>query len=351
MDINGDINRKSIVELSWNVDELTYRKDSAISYSILSRYSREGFRKLGSLFDKVESPALRFGSAVDTMLTDGIDAFKERFTVCEFPSLSEALIGIARDLFESYGSQYRSIDLIPDDDIIAHTISYQPTWGAEAKLRTIKSKCNDYYKLLAISADKEILSQKDYNDTVACVNELKNNPYTKYFFYVNPFDNRFEKVFQLKFKAKYNGISVRCMFDELIVDHEEKVIYPIDLKTSGHAEEDFEQSFVTWRYMIQAQLYTYILQQVISEDEYFKDFKIAHYSFIVINRYTLAPLVWRYYGNFSEVDLKDNEGNIYRNWRKLLEELDYYLNEPSSKYTKEAKERNGIMKIDNLQPV
>lgn len=214
MDINGDINRKSIVELSWNVDELTYRKDSAISYSILSRYSREGFRKLGSLFDKVESPALRFGSAVDTMLTDGIDAFKERFTVCEFPSLSEALIGIARDLFESYGSQYRSIDLIPDDDIIAHTISYQPTWGAEAKLRTIKSKCNDYYKLLAISADKEILSQKDYNDTVACVNELKNNPYTKYFFYVNPFDNRFEKVFQLKFKAKYNGISVRCMFDK-----------------------------------------------------------------------------------------------------------------------------------------
>ena len=42
---------------------------------------------------------------------------------------------------------------------------------------------------------------------------------------------------------------------------------------------------------------------------------------------------------------------ISRNWRKLLEELDYYLNEPSSKYTKEAKERNGIMKIDNLQSV
>ena len=51
------------------------------------------------------------------------------------------------------------------------------------------------------------------------------------------------------------------------------------------------------------------------------------------------------------VSIKDDKGNIYRNWRKLLEELDYYLNEPSSKYTKEAKERNGIMKIDNLQLV
>ena len=135
--------RKSIVDISWKVDEPTYRADPAFSYSTLSKYDREGFRKLGSLFDKVESPALRFGSAVDTMLTDGIDAFKERFTVCEFPSLSEALIGIARDLFESYGSQYRSIDLIPDDDIIAHTISYQPTWGAEAKLRTIISRQRD----------------------------------------------------------------------------------------------------------------------------------------------------------------------------------------------------------------
>lgn len=129
------------------------------------------------------------------------------------------------------------------------------------------------------------------------------------------------------------------------------MIYPIDLKTSGHAEEDFEQSFVTWRYFIQAQLYTYILQQIISKDEYFKDFKIAHYSFIVINRFTLAPLVWRYYENFSEVDLKDDKGNIYKNWRKLLVELDYYLHSPDIKYTKEARERNGIMKISNIKAV
>lgn len=93
------------------------------------------------------------------------------------------------------------------------------------------------------------------------------------------------------------------MFDELIVDHVEKIIYPIDLKTTGHPEEDFEQSFLTWRYMIQAQLYSYILSEVVRRDEYFRDFKIAHYTFIPINRITLAPLIWRYYENFAQVDM------------------------------------------------
>ena len=40
------IMRKSIKDISWLVDESTYRGDTAISYSILSRYDRDGFRNL-----------------------------------------------------------------------------------------------------------------------------------------------------------------------------------------------------------------------------------------------------------------------------------------------------------------
>lgn len=337
--------RKSIIDISWQVDEPTYRADPAYSYSTLSRFDREGFRKIGSLFDKVESPALRFGSSVDTMLTDGIDAHNERFIVCEFPALSENLILITKALYEFYGEEFRSIDLIPDDDILANVATYQPSWGDEAKLRNIRSKCGEYYNLLALAGDKEILSQKDYDDTILCVNELVENPYTRGFFVKSPYDDRFERVFQLKFKAEYNGIPVRCMFDELVVDHQDKIIYPVDLKTTGHPEEEFEESFYTWRYMIQAQLYSYILSEVIKHDDYFKDFKIAHYSFIVINRFTLSPLVWRYHKNFSEVDIV-REGKTYRNWRKILVELDYYLKHPECKYTKDAISRKGIMCIN-----
>lgn len=337
--------RKSIRDISWLVSEETYRASSALSYSILSRFDREGFRKIGSLFDRIESPALRFGSAVDTRLTDTIEAFNNRFIVCEYPSISEAQIVIAKGLFNSFGEQYRNIELIPDEDILSFTATYQPAWGNEAKLKHIRTKCGDYYNLLALSAEKEILSQRDFEDTIACVDELKTNPYTKGFFKINPFDTRFEKVFQLKFKSKYQDIDVKCMFDEIVADHQEKIIYPIDLKTTGHPEEEFQQSFITWRYYIQAQLYTYILSQVIKNDWYFKDFKIAHYSFIVINRFTLAPLVWRYRKNFSEISFI-HEGKEYRNWRSLAVELNYYLTNPTNKYTKDAIRSNGIIEIN-----
>lgn len=43
---------------------------------------------------------------------------------------------------------------------------------------------------------------------------------------------------------------------------------------------------------IQARLYWAIIRQNMDKDEYFKDFKLLDYDFIVVNRRTLTPLVW-----------------------------------------------------------
>lgn len=338
--------QKSIRDIAWNVNEETYRADPAISYSTLSRFDREGWRNISHLFDKVEGPALRFGSVVDTLLTDGIDAFNEKYFVCEFPALSENLISIAKRLKENKPNQRMSTIL--DDEILAVASDFQPNWGDIAKVNHIRTKCETYFNLLALAGDRVIISQKECDDAITCVRELKTNIYTKAFFDEN--DNRYERVYQLKFKSSYEGIEVRCMFDELIVDHAKKIIYPIDLKTTGHPEEEFDKSFITWRYYIQAQLYTYILGQVIKDDPYFKDFKISNYNFVVINRFTLAPLVWKYEDNFCAHDMVDNTGEVHKNWRKLLVELNYYLNN-CSKYSLESTNNKGIMVINNLKSI
>lgn len=98
---------------------------------------------------------------------------------------------------------------------------------------------------------------------------------------------------------------------------------------------------------IQAKLYTYILQECIKNDPYFKDFKIQYYQFVVINRRTIAPIVWVYEGNFGQVDLKDEKGNILRDWRKTLNELHYYLRY-AGKYSIRAMTNNYVLKISNL---
>lgn len=101
----------------------------------------------------------------------------------------------------------------------------------------------------------------------------------------------------------------------LLVDHEKKIVYPIDLKTSSHTEWDFFESFVQWRYDIQSRLYWRIIRYNMDNDPLYKDYELADYTFIVVNKKTLTPLRWKFedtqkkgtliYGKNKQIELND----------------------------------------------
>ena len=322
---------KSLSELSWNVSEDVYRADPALSYSTLAKFERGGFNELDKLFDRVESPSLTFGSAVDSLLTGGEQEFNERFMVAEFPSLSDNLSQIAKTLYSRFNSNYRSVLLIPDDilaEVGKECDFYSNDKYANYRVKLIKENCDEYYKLLFLAEDKTILDTQTYNDVLKSVEVLKTSPSTKdYFFDNNPFTPENEGFYQLKFKATLNGIDYRCMFDRINVFHNLKVIQPIDLKTSYKKEWDFYKSFIEWNYQIQNRLYFRILQDVISKDEYYKDFKILPYKDIVINRYSLTPLVWDcdFTSAMGTLRFGENKQIIMRDPEEIGRELSYYL--------------------------
>lgn len=324
---------KSLKEISWNVTEEEYREDSALSYSTLATYERGGFNCLETLYDKKESPALTFGSAVDALITGGQQEFDSRFIVAEFPALSDKAIKIVKDLFEDNHIVYGTFERIPDDKVLEKIALYE-YWNnckADTKLSKLKAEgVADYYDLLQLAEGKTILSSELYADVLNSVRALKESPATKeYFCEDNPFNDNIEHLYQLKFKATLNGINYRCMSDLLLVDYEHKVIYPIDLKTSSHTEWDFFKSFVQWDYQIQARLYWRIIRTNLNNDPYFKDFILTDYRFIVVNKTTLTPLVWLFpqttavgtivVGNNAPLKLRDPE--------VIGEELSHYLNE------------------------
>ena len=113
----------------------------------------------------------------------------------------------------------------------------------------------------------------------------------------------------------------------IIVNHKEKWVKPVDLKTSSHTEWDFYKSFNDWRYDIQARLYWAIIRQNMDKDEYFKNFKLLDYDFIVVNRRTLTPLVWTCPFTQALGTLTFGEGGHikYRSPFEIGEELHYYL--------------------------
>lgn len=321
--------KKSLRNISWLVDESTYRADSALSYSILSKYERIGFNGLSDLFSPISTASTIYGQAVDSIITGGQNEFDERFMVAEFPSIPDSIIKIVKSLYKQYAGENRSLLDISDNSIIRETESqgYQMNWKPETRAKVIKEKGSEYYNLLFVAGDRCILDTKTYQDVCNAVRALKESESTKFYFAEdNPFDD-IERFYQLKFKGEFDGITYRNMADLIIVNHKEKWVKPVDLKTSSHTEWDFYKSFVDWRYDIQARLYWAIIRQNMDKDEYFKDFKLLDYDFIVVNRRTLTPLVWTCPFTQALGTLTFGEGGHikYRSPFEIGEELHYYL--------------------------
>lgn len=304
-----------------------YRQDPALSYSTIARYEREGFSSLDKLFEAVESPALLFGSCVDTLLTDGEKAFSDRYFVSDIPALKPSVEPVVKKVYELFHNSYTNINDILDSDLmpIIAEYKYQPNWKNETRCKSIRQEGQQYYQTMFMAGEKTVLPQDTYNRVFACVRALKDSPATgKYFREDDPFSD-IERCYQLKFKDTIDNVDYRCMADLIVIDHKNKVVMPCDLKTSSHMEYEFPKSFLQWRYDIQGRLYWQLIRQNMDRDEYFKDFRLANYRFIVVNTIDEPnPLVWEFGQTQSEGTITMGGRELRAPW-DIGEELSYYL--------------------------
>ena len=288
---------KSLRDISWQVDEPTYRADPALSYSLLAKYDREGFGAIPTLFDHIDTDSLRFGSMVDTLVTDGQEAYDSKYVTlpddCSCGQKERDVVDVI--LRDNPG--VTSLADVPSKAILKalEELSYQSRWRDDTRVKYFKERAEIYFVLKVANPDKTLVTVKDDSDAKACLRKLKYSDSTYYFFEGSPFESdEIERLYQLKFKGEGDGVAYRCMADLIVVDHTKKIIHPIDLKTTGHPEYMFFESFLKWGYAHQARLYWRIIKQNIEKDDYFKDFTLLDYDFVVINRNTLNPLVWHF---------------------------------------------------------
>lgn len=316
------------------MEEAIYRQDPALSYSILAKFEREGFEHLDTLFDRVESPSLLFGSCVDCLITDGDKAFNEQYYVSDLCKIKPSAEPVVKEAYDMFHNSYTNINDIPESELMPviskHGYMSNTNWGIKTKCDSIRKEGQHYYQTMFMAKGKQIISQDTYNKVFACVRALKDSPQTSRYFKDNdPFDN-VERYYQLKFKDTLNRIDYRCMMDLAVVNHKEKWIMPCDLKTSSHREYEFPVSFMQWMYQIQARLYWRLLRNAMDKDEYYKDFELLDYRFIVVNNIDKPqPLVWE----FSQTKVLGDIvlGNkTFRDPETIGRELTYYLKESPS---------------------
>ena len=320
--------QKELSSISWQVPESTYRADPALSYSTLAKYEREGFDKLDKLFEHISTPSLTEGSAVDAIITGGEKEFNDNFTVLDI-TLTDGGKDTCQQLI-SMGLPFQNFYEIPEQ-VVSNAAKTAGFWQADKwdKIRYRKvletGNIADYYNALLYS-NKTIIDSKTFESVMAMVRALRESPSTAQYFADNDSLSPIRRYYQLKFKARFEGVNYRCMADMIAVDYEKKIIYPTDLKTSGKTEWNFEHSFLQWSYMIQSRLYWRVIKANLMQDDYFKDFTLMPYRFIVVNKHSLTPLVWEFPLTQSIGTLVDDEGNEYRDPFEIGKELQGYLN-------------------------
>lgn len=320
--------QKELSEISWLVDEPTYRADPALSYSTLAKYEREGFDRLDKLFEHISTPSLTEGSAVDAIITGGEDEFNANFTVLDI-NVTDGGIDTCKQLI-AMNLPFQSFEEIPES-VVSQAAKMAGFWQNDkydnTRYKQVLKTGNvaEYYNAL-LNNDKTIISSETFQQVLAMVRALRESPATSGYFADNDELSPVRRYYQLKFKATFEGVNYRIMADDILVDYERKVIWPTDLKTSGKAEWNFEHSFLQWSYMVQSRLYWRVIKANLMKDSYFKDFTLMPYRFIVVNKFTLTPLVWEFPLTQSVGTLVDDEGNEYRDPFDIGKELQGYLN-------------------------
>ena len=313
---------KSLRDYSLNIPEQEYHDYPAWSHSIIARYARNGFDAIATLHDKIEpNAAMRFGSLFDSIITRGKETL-DRYTV-----INQTIPEAERKALEYIASSTTDpLDELEPNFIMSccNECQYQMRWGFDARFKHLV-EYKDYYDKLR--SGKEIVSEEDWKDAVEMANIFHNDPYLKTVFGKD--GNGIEYIYQPQFVVEWDiegqKIKIKCMFDLLIVNHNNKTIRPVDLKTSQNPAYSFADNFIKMRYDLEAEVYTDILTKLIEiKATEYQDYTILPYLFTDISRTDKVPVTFEYEPRNGFSYSKGDKVYQYKGWKELLAEILVY---------------------------
>ena len=315
---------KSLRELSLNLPEEVYHADPAWSYSKIARYAKEGFKAVATIHDKIEStPSMEFGSIVDTFITRPEDFDKEY--VVDESTVSPAEKAVFDKLLEKFNVPYEALSTA---DILnaAQECNYYPKYKDDTKLARL-ADASHYYDVRRTG--RKPISQQDFEDAYQMADAIYHHKTLKEYFHHKDTED-IEYIYQAQFKIPYHWtegtVTLKMMADLLVVNHKNKTIQPIDLKTSSSPAYDFKENFIKFRYDIQAAVYSDILNTICAKVEDYNDYTVLPFIFAVVSRSDMRPIAFEY-NPYSESQADGLSytvnGKEYKNkyYRKIFEEL------------------------------
>jgi hypothetical protein len=333
--------------------EKQYRKHPAISQSKLGWLDQHPKYYRHKIHSRVKDEAdhFRIGSAVDCLLTDP-GSWKETFYVIKDYTPS----GMMKSLCDKFVELtiYSELDETQCfKEAYVYSDYKQPEKTVFKNFRV--KKVQDYIKDRIASQGKTCLSADEERQIKSIVRLLQFSEHTKDYFNQKSTDKK-EFHYQKALLFKAEGYDCKGLLDLLIIDHENKVVSPVDLKTIGKSVYSFSKSFIKWGYYIQAAFYTEAVRQYMNESAMLtgkdiSDYKLENFKFIVCEKSTYnAPFIYQCTDNDLIVGEFGGEHKEYarkfKGYRQLLQNLAWHEEQNYWEMPREDIQQNFTFELD-----
>lgn len=324
-------------------EHLQEEPDLLLSYSRLSEFDRTGPSSLIKRA-KIESDAVTLGSLVDDMISN--EKIEEIYYVSDINTPTASLKKLVDIIIQNYAE-------IPSLEKVDEIVINNELWKSTKSLETRRKNYNNdlFWKYLDLHFnhfDKTIVTQDQMMVAEELVFVLQNYQYSKHYFEDNP---NIDIIRQYKFRIVEDDYVMRGFYDMLIIDHVDKTIKVVDLKTGKSNLSQFRDSFINWRYYLQEAVYMDALKKLLqTELKEYAHYKVLDFEFLYIGTREKIPAVFKV-SDFWHTAAKEGfylaNGTYHKGMNQLIKEVIYHWNTNQFDLPMEFYKNDGVMYISN----
>jgi len=315
-----------------------------ISYSLIKNFIEVGPICLIESQYK-ENVGMSFGTLFDDFLFDL--TFNDKYKVInKIPS--DTIIGLLKHLKVNYKDLYQKIknnSLDETEWVVLNEIRLNlDIYKISKKVETFQKYLDLNLIFEYINTDLKVLDVKTHDNLVRGRTTFINNSETGLI--LNP-TNNIESLHQVSYKFPFLDETVRVIFDAIVIDHNDKIIKPYDLKTGSTDIDKFDDAYIHFMYFIQDCLYNLALQHLVITDKQYEGYTIEPMKFIYFNRFNMDYLkiyqpdkTWFY----KTIEGFDKYGINFRGIKRIIEDIKWHKQNEKYYFKREYYEEE-IIKI------
>lgn len=314
------------------------------------------------------------GSAVDAWLTQGEEAFKNKYHYSQLKKKpSDTGKSIIKMVFDRVSQETVPSELLPFisyKEVIYHACNEHeylmnrkaPTdkqmkeiegaltitnwWNYDNRWSTIKN-AQEYWADLILANGKQVLTDDEYKTINDIIISITTHVHTRDLFKDS---ENMDIVFQFPMYWEYEGTDCKGLIDHTLIDHSRRKIMPIDEKTLGDYVLNFPKAAWKRRYDIQGSFYTEGLSKnldrlsaILGKDV--TGYTISNYAFLTESTIKPGtPMIYVLNDDLMKVGA-EGDGENLKGWKQAMNE---YLAWKAVDFSVREKFRdtNGVIWLD-----